>query len=495
MSRDRRTPALLVLHGHGDDGRDARRLAEQLALGWPVHAPAAPFGRDGATRSWFDTGPRGVDVDSLSRSRELLGEVIARCRPAPVVVVGFSQGAAMALALGDVDGVDAVVGFCGFLPEDDTLDLAAGPVALLLAGAQDDVVPPFLCQDAAAAMSAAGREVTAEVFPGGHEVGDAAVRRARAWLRMRHPDRLRVSANLPTDRVDTGAELVSADAVGEIASAYERLGYDATFVTDHPAPDDRWLEAGGHHALEPTVALMAAAMATTTLRLHTHILVLGYRNPFLVAKSVASLDVLSGGRVILGVAAGYLRAEFAALGADFPDRGRRLEEALELLPRIWAGRSLAVEGDGYRARGATLLPRPAQRPHPPIWVGGNSEAAMRRAVRFAQGWSPFPTRGGLERAARTARISGVEELRMAVQRFESIAASEDVQRPTVCFALFSLQDWARRGDSVAAQVREEAEEVFELGVDWITVSLPGLGRSEVIERAAALASVLDLEGI
>jgi probable F420-dependent oxidoreductase len=299
--------------------------------------------------------------------------------------------------------------------------------------------------------------------------------------------------NLPTDRVDTAAELVSGSAVGQIASAYERLGYDAAFVTDHPAPDERWLAAGGHHALEPTVALMAAAMATSTLRLHTHVLVLGYRNPFLVAKSVASLDVLSGGRVILGVGAGYLRAEFDALGTDFARRGRRLDEALELLPQIWSGDTVVAEGDGYRARAATLLPRPAQQPHPPIWVGGNSEAAMRRAVRFAQGWSPFPTRDGLEQVARTARISGIDELRVALQRFESIAGSAGVPRPTVCFALFGLQEWWRRGDTEAARVREEAEELFGLGVDWVAVNVPGLGRSEVIERAAELAGVLRLD--
>jgi probable F420-dependent oxidoreductase len=492
MARVLRPPALVVLHGHGDDGRDARRLGERLDLGWELHVPEAPRDADGA-RSWFDTGPRGVDPASLSRSREALAEVIDRCGPAPVVVVGFSQGAAMALALGELGGVDAVVGFCGFLPEDDDLDLGAGPPALLLAGAEDEVVPPFLCQDAAVALAAAGRPVTAEVLPGGHEVGDGALRRAREWLRSRHPGRLRVSVNLPTDRVDTAAELVSGSAVGQIASAYERLGYDAAFVTDHPAPDERWLAAGGHHALEPTVALMAAAMATSTLRLHTHVLVLGYRNPFLVAKSVASLDVLSGGRVILGVGAGYLRAEFDALGTDFARRGRRLDEALELLPQIWSGDTVVAEGDGYRARAATLLPRPAQQPHPPIWVGGNSEAAMRRAVRFAQGWSPFPTRDGLEQVARTARISGIDELRVALQRFESIAGSAGVPRPTVCFALFGLQEWWRRGDTEAARVREEAEELFGLGVDWVAVNVPGLGRSEVIERAAELAGVLRLD--
>lgn len=492
MARDPRRASLVVLHGHGDDRRIARHLADRLALGWDLHLPEAPEGSEGV-RSWFDTSARGVEPGSWSRSRDLLVERIARCPPGPVVLVGFSQGAAMALSLGDVDRVTSVVAFSGFLPEGDVVVPSGGPETLVVAGSEDEVVPAFLSQDAASALSAMGRVVTVEVLEGGHEVSDAAIATARRWLRQRHPDRLQVSVNLPTDRVDTGAELVSGPAVAEVAQAYERLGYDATFVTDHPAPDDRWLGAGGHHALEPTVALMAAGMATATIRLHTHILVLAYRNPFLAAKAVASLDVLSGGRVIMGVAAGYLRAEFAALGADFERRGRHLDEVLELLPRIFSGESVAVEGHGFRSRGATLLPRPAQRPHPPIWVGGNSEAAMRRAVHLAQGWSPFPTQGGIERTARTARIADMEDLRRALDRFDEVVEEAARPRPTVCFALFGLAEWAREGSVAEAQVREEAEELFLSGVDWITVNVPGLGRAEVVERAAELASILRLD--
>ena len=100
---------------------------------------------------------------------------------------------------------------------------------------------------------------------------------------------MRFSVQLPTDRVAEGPEFTSRDAIFELAASAERAGVDACYVTEHPFPSDRWLASGGHHALDPFVALAVAAAATTRLRLHTNILVLAYRNPFLTAKSIASL--------------------------------------------------------------------------------------------------------------------------------------------------------------------------------------------------------------
>ena len=117
---------------------------------------------------------------------------------------------------------------------------------------------------------------------------------------------MKFSVQLPTDRVEHGDEFTSADAIAEMAEAIERAGFDACWVTEHPFPSDEWMASGGHHSLDPFVALTAAAMVTRRLRLHTNIIVLPYRNPFLTAKSIASLDTVSGGRVIMGVAAGYL---------------------------------------------------------------------------------------------------------------------------------------------------------------------------------------------
>ncbi len=146
---------------------------------------------------------------------------------------------------------------------------------------------------------------------------------------------MRVSVSLPVDKMDSGAEFVSGEAIAKMARAAEEAGFDACFVTDHPMPDERWLAGGGHHALDPFVALSFAAAATHRLRLQTHVLVAAYRNPFLTAKAAASLDALSNGRVILGVAAGYLEAEFAALGVDFAERNELCDAAIRTMRRGW----------------------------------------------------------------------------------------------------------------------------------------------------------------
>ncbi|WP_156663071.1 LLM class flavin-dependent oxidoreductase, partial [Mycobacterium sp. 1274761.0] len=155
------------------------------------------------------------------------------------------------------------------------------------------------------------------------------------------------SLELPTHRVDALSEFVTAAAISDIARAGETSGFAAVHVTDHPAPDAKWLDHGGHHALDPFVALSFAAAATTDVKLLTNVYIAAYRNPFLSAKSIQSLDVLSGGRLILGTAAGYLKPEFKALGIDFDNRGALLDEALDVLTKALSGEDVAYEGTGY----------------------------------------------------------------------------------------------------------------------------------------------------
>src|SRR6201993_549222 len=131
----------------------------------------------------------------------------------------------------------------------------------------------------------------------------------------------------PMHRHPYNPELVSGDGIAAVAAAAEAAGFHGFGFTDHPAPTQRWLEAGGDDSLDPFVAMGFAAARTTTLRLIPNIVVLPYRNPFLVAKSGATLDLLSGGRFTLAVGAGYLKRGFAALGVDFDDRNDLLDEA------------------------------------------------------------------------------------------------------------------------------------------------------------------------
>src|SRR6478735_2760017 len=284
---------------------------------------------------------------------------------------------------------------------------------------------------------------------------------------------MRYSVGLPVDHVTMADEFVTGDAIAEMAAAVEAAGLDAVFVTDHPAPDDRWIAGGGHHAQEPMVALAFAAAATLRVLLHTHVYVAAYRNPFLAAKGVATLQNLSGGRVLLGVAAGYLRPEFAALGVEFDARNDLLAESVTVMRRAWTEEGVAVESDRFTAHGVTQLPHPAP---VPIWIGGNSGAAMRRAVELGDWWSPFPNPPAAARAVKTPAITNVDELatRLAAAR----AYADEIGRTwplTICFAPFGSTD----DHSVFA----------ELGIEWLAVQFDGCTtRAEWLARLGGFAA-------
>ena len=284
---------------------------------------------------------------------------------------------------------------------------------------------------------------------------------------------------LPTDHVSRADEFVTGDAVMACAATAEAAGFDACFVTDHPAPDEKWLAGGGHHALDPFVALSFAAAATTRIRVQTHILVLPYRNPLLTAKSVLSLDVLSGGRVILGVAPGYLKPEFGALGVEFDERNELTDEAIDVMRALWTDGRIETVGKHFRTRGTTMAPPPVQKPHPPIWVGGNSTAAIRRAAERGQGWVPFPNPGGLTSRVRTPELSNLDELERRVRILREHAADIARTEPIdICFSPFADDAQSTLDELVALE---------SLGVTWAVLHTP-----RVTTRAAWIDAVQEL---
>jgi len=219
-----------------------------------------------------------------------------------------------------------------------------------------------------------------------------------------------LSVSFPFDQIDAPQEFGTLDAVREIAAAAEEAGFSSGCVTDHPVPSYRWLDNGGHYAQDPFVMLSLIAACTTRLGLQTNILVLPYRNPFLTARAVSSLDVFSGGRVILGIGTGYLKPEFKALGVDFDARNDLADEYLRALKAAFTGEDFTFEGTGYTAVGNRLRPAPLQQPHPPFLVGGNSKRALRRAVELGDAWHPFIVPKIVTDTARTATLEHIDDL-------------------------------------------------------------------------------------
>jgi probable F420-dependent oxidoreductase len=287
---------------------------------------------------------------------------------------------------------------------------------------------------------------------------------------------MRVSLGLPTHRVDAAEEFVSGAAVAEIARAAEDAGFSAVFVTDHPAPPTDWLERGGHHTLDPLVTLAFAAAATTRICLQTNLFVPAYRHPLLSAKAVASLDVLCDGRVVVGVGAGYLEGEFAALGADFADRNDTLDDAITTMKRAWLGDPVD---------GVVCLPRPVQQPHPPIWVGGNSTRAIRRAVELGDGWVPMPSPHRAAKALRTPGLESIADLRERIELMERMADDLDRATPLDIAFMPSGLDMFNRASPDAGAVLEELHALADIGVTWATVTLPGETRTDLLREIAA----------
>ena len=269
-------------------------------------------------------------------------------------------------------------------------------------------------------------------------------------------------------------ELVTGAGVAALATAAETAGFAGFGFTDHPAPSQRWLDAGGHDALDPFVAMGFAAAHTTTLRLIPNIVVLPYRNPFVVAKAGATLDLLSGGRFTLAVGVGYLKREFAALGVDYEQRATLFEEALATIRAVWTTDDLSAEGRGFSAKGITAHPRPLSRPHPPIWVGGNTAAARTRVVAHGDGWCPFPAPAQLAQTARTAPLDSVDALAVAIDdlRRRCDDAGRDPSTIDITFTNI-LGGEPGREDFDADHYLTGVAKLAAIGVTWIQVSVPG----------------------
>ncbi|MEZ4546850.1 MAG: LLM class F420-dependent oxidoreductase [Thermodesulfobacteriota bacterium] len=177
------------------------------------------------------------------------------------------------------------------------------------------------------------------------------------------------------------------EEIMEAALAAEALGYDSIWVSDHVVVPDSH-NVFGDVFFDPLISLGFIASATSRIELGTSVIVLPYRNPLVLAKSVSSLDALSGGRVVLGVGSGWLKGEFDALGVDFARRGQMTDEYIEIMKELWTSDSPSHEGEYFSFTGIRFEPKPVRKPHPPVWVGGESRRSIERAVTHGDGWHP-----------------------------------------------------------------------------------------------------------
>jgi probable F420-dependent oxidoreductase len=182
----------------------------------------------------------------------------------------------------------------------------------------------------------------------------------------------------------------SPEAIVATAQKAETLGFDAIFVNDHIVVDSSARAAPWTNVYDPMVAMSFAAAHTSCIRVGVSVLIMPYRNPIGTAKALATLDRMSGGRLTIGVGVGWNEAEFAALGVPFHERGARTNEYLRLWQACWAPGLVSFDGKFFSFADMHVSPKPVQQPQPPIWIGGFSDAALRRAARFAAVWQPTP---------------------------------------------------------------------------------------------------------
>ncbi len=294
------------------------------------------------------------------------------------------------------------------------------------------------------------------------------------------------------------------DALSAIAKHGEDLGYDLLSTGDHIvvphhitstypySENGDWPGASSGEYLEQLTVLSFLAGQTEHIQLVTSVLIVPHRNPLVAAKQLATLDVLSKGRVVVGVGVGWMREEFEALGIPpFSERGKVTDEYLNIFKEVWTQDNPSYQGDYCQFAPLDFLPKPIQKPHPPIWVGGESRRALRRTARFANGWYPiaanpqFPLAGpdqlksGLERLASFAETEG-----RSVEEFDIIYRVHNYQLHET--SGHGRQPFRGTPNDIAADIRQfEALGVTHLVIDFTSQSH---NLSEVLTHMEAFAT-------
>ena len=297
----------------------------------------------------------------------------------------------------------------------------------------------------------------------------------------------------------TSRVFTTADTYRAIATAAERAGFDFLSVSDHlvvPARHESHYPyvAGGAfapavhgHCLDQLSTVAYLAACTTQLRLLTSVLVVPHRPAMLTAKMLATIDVLSKGRLIVGAGAGWMKEEFAALSANFPDRGALTDESLAAFIELWTKERPSFHGRHVTFDEVIFEPKPVQKPYPPLWIGGESPPAIRRAIKYGTTWYPGNNSQTMPLDTPSRLAAGIAKVRGLCE-----AAGRD---PPTLGATLLVQDhfeWAahRVADGSARRLftgtsddmLADAAALTEAGVSHAALRLGGNSAEEAVAR-------------
>lgn len=235
------------------------------------------------------------------------------------------------------------------------------------------------------------------------------------------------------------------DTAMRVAQAAEAAGFESVWTGEHVVLPDPQAPPSPlpplHPLLDPAVALAFIAAHTKKVKLGTGIIILPQRNPLVLAKELASVDVVSGGRLIFGLGIGYLKAEFDALGTPFSQKGPRSMEYVQAMKAIWTQEKPAYKGQFVSFSDIQARPQPVQKPHPPIVIGGHTKEAFQRAVQYGNGWYGF----ALDLAATEKCLAGLQEAAQQVSRPKELGALEISITPGPALDLDAAKRYANLG--------------------------------------------------
>jgi probable F420-dependent oxidoreductase len=284
----------------------------------------------------------------------------------------------------------------------------------------------------------------------------------------------------------------SAESLIAVARRAEELGYDSLWVLErllwplnpqepYPAAPDGKLPEAYQTVLDPIETLTFVAAHTSTIELGTSVLVLGYHTPIQLARRLATLDVLSKGRALVGFGVGWSRDEFQAAGTPFERRGARADEFLEALLALWTKDPVSFEGNYYHIPESRVGPKPVQKPHPPIYIAGFGPYTFERAVKYGQGWNP-------------SGMPSFEWLEGMIKQFHETAARAGREPMEVVFRAFTMvfeQSTAQRHPMMGtlAEIKEDIQRLRDIGVTHLIHSPPAIGFDPSATTDDALALI------